>query len=180
MDTEQRRQQLLALLKKEKEPITGAELSRELDVSRQVIVQDVAVLRARQENIMATPQGYLLLEPGFHSRPKRTLVCRHQYEDIDKELRLIVENGGVVIDVVVEHQLYGELKAPLMIRTAKDVDDFMKKMETTKAKPLSNLTGGVHLHTVEADTEEALDAIEKKLKEAGVLVSRIDKGDALV
>ncbi len=180
MDTEERRQQLLALLQKAKGPITGAELSQQLKVSRQIIVQDVAVLRARQENIMATPQGYLLLEPSFDSRPKRTLVCRHQYEDIDKELRLIVETGGVVIDVVVEHQLYGELKAPLMIRTTNDVDEFMKKMETTKAKPLSHLTGGVHLHTVEADSEEILDDIEKKLKKAGVLVSRIDKRDALV
>jgi uncharacterized protein len=177
MDSQKRRDKILTLLEKTKGPLTGAELARICSVSRQVVVQDMAVLRARGEAIMATPQGYVLLEANPVTRPTRTFACTHCFEGIEKELALILDHGGVILNVVVEHQLYGELRAPLMIRSKHDLSHFMKRMEETGAKPLSDLTGGIHFHTVEADSEETLDRIGFALGSCGILCPSLDKED---
>ncbi len=176
MDSERRRKEILMLLAAAEGPVTGTELARVCGVSRQVVVQDMAVLRAQGEPVMATPQGYVLLRPGLVTRPSRTFACQHRFAGIEDELALILDLGGIILDVVVEHQLYGELRAPLMIRNNRDLAHFIQKMAETGAKPLSDLTDGIHFHTVEADSVEILDRIEASLESSGILCSTLDKG----
>lgn len=172
MDSESRRRQLRQLLQEAKETVTGTELANHFQVSRQVIVQDIAILRAGGEKIIATPQGYLL--PHLLSRDKatRTFACCHQYEDIEAELQTMLDMGGKVIDVVVEHPLYGELRGLLMLKEKSDLTEFMENLRVTKAQPLLALTGGVHLHTVEAASEDNLDRIAAALEKAGFLLTK--------
>lgn len=168
MEGSKRREQLLKLLNESSEPVSGAELSRLLGVSRQVIVQDIALLRASDINIFSTMKGYLLYrtEP---SRRMRIFQVKHTTPQIEDELCTIVDNGGKILDVLVKHEIYGEISTPLIIRNRQDVYDFVTKVKEQKIVPLKELTDGVHRHTVEADTEETLDRIERKLSEKGYL-----------
>ena len=144
----------MALLSEQGGPVTGHELAERLGVSRQVVVQDCALLRAAGEDLMATPQGYLL--PGRGPALKAVLACRHTRERTIEELTLMVDHGLKVLDVVVEHPLYGDLRGSLMLASRADVDDFARRM-AGDVTLLSELTGGVHLHTVEAPSQERLD-----------------------
>ncbi|MGI9951674.1 transcription repressor NadR [Moorellaceae bacterium AZ2] len=169
MKAAERREKILAILGRG-EPVTGADLARQLGVSRQVIVQDVAILRAQGSEVLATPQGYVL--PPLEEGCRRTFACRHDLQGLEKELLIIVDNGGKVVDVVVEHPLYGELRGCLMLSSRREVYEFINKLKNSGARPLYTLTGsGVHLHTVVAPDEAALGAIEKGLAEAGILLA---------
>lgn len=97
-------------------------------------------------------------------------MVRHTDEQIEDELCTIVDNGGKVLDVIVIHEIYGEISAGLILRNRRDVYDFVAKIKENKTVPLKGLTGGVHLHTVEADSEEILDKIGKKLREKNYLI----------
>lgn len=150
--------------------MTGTYLSKVFDVSRQVIVQDIALLRAAGNNIMATPQGYIYPKHRVE-RPRRTIACNHSHEGMGGELTTIVDYGGSVVDVVIEHPVYGEFRGQLMINSRKDVEEFISKMDEAAAEPLSALTEGIHIHTIEAEDEKTLDLIESKLMEKGILLS---------
>ncbi|AEE95372.1 transcription repressor NadR [Mahella australiensis] len=165
----QRREGILNKLKAAKAPITGTDLATAFDVSRQVIVQDIAILRAAGINIIATPQGYMLPD-AIKQKVSRVFACRHTPEQIEDELCTIVSLGGKVIDVIIEHKVYGELRGLLMLSSISDIRDFMHKINQKGVEPLSSLTGGVHLHTVEADDIEILDKIENDLKRKGYLL----------
>lgn len=168
MKTKERRQKILELLDNNL-PQKGTDLAAALGVSRQVIVQDIAVLRAAGVNILATPQGYLL--PGQEISCRRTLACRHDLAGLEQELLLIVDHGGKVIDVIVEHPLYGEIRGYLMLSSRYEVQKFVTDLKASDARPLYTLTGnGVHLHTVEASRQELLDTIEDRLARAGFLL----------
>lgn len=171
MDANERRKMILSILKGAEGPIKGTDLSEQLEVSRQVIVQDVAILRARGESILATPQGYLI--PQIYGKEKlvKTIVCTHQNnEQIEEELRIIVDLGGKVLDVIVEHPLYGEIKSQLQISSRHDLKQFIDNLNETKAEPLSSLTDGVHIHTIEAEDEETLNRIKEGLLEKKYLI----------
>ncbi len=171
MENEKRRASILKLLGHSASPITGTQLASELNVSRQIIVQDVAILRASGEQILATPRGYLLYSSEDDGkRVRATIACRHSRDEIGKELGMIVDLGGTVIDVFIEHPVYGELQGNLMISSRRDVEQFVKKLSTTRSSPLLTLTGGVHLHTVEAPSQDVLDEILSVLDQAGYLV----------
>lgn len=170
MLSDERRDKILELLRASSEPITGTELSKKTGVSRQIIVQDIALLRAKGLNIFATPQGYLLLE-GEANKMSKVIACNHNRDGIRKELEIIVDNGGKVIDVIVEHPLYGEIKSMLMIASRLDVANFMKHYEDSDTKPLSALTGGVHLHTIEVADESSYEHIIKELDKFGYLIN---------
>lgn len=162
---------ILSILKNSDGPIKGTDLSDRLEVSRQVIVQDVAILRARGESIFATPQGYLI--PQIYGKKKlvKTIVCTHKNnEEIEEELRIIVDLGGKVLDVIVEHPLYGEIKSQLQIASRHDLRQFIDNLNQTKAEPLSSLTDGIHIHTIEVDDEETLNLIKEKLLEKKYLI----------
>ncbi len=168
MEAGDRREKLLKILHERSKAVSGSRLAEELGVSRQVIVQDIALLRAGGENIFATPQGYLLTLSG-KDVVKRVFACIHGADGIGEELLTIVNSGGKVLDVIVEHPLYGDLRGLLMLATPADVQDYLKNYRASQAKPLSVLTEGVHLHTIEAENVSLLGTIEKALKEKGFL-----------
>ena len=166
MEGVKRREYLVKILHEATEPVSGTELSHLLGVSRQVVVQDIALLRATDINIFATTKGYLF----YHSeqpRAKRIFKVKHTTEQIEDELCTIVDNGGKILDVQVKHEIYGEIGTALIIRNRLDVYDFVKKVKENKIVPLKELTDGIHQHTIEADTEETLDLIERVLEEKG-------------
>lgn len=164
----ERRQRFLQLLRESGQPVTGAELAERLGVSRQVVVQDCALLRASGENIMATPQGYLV--PDRTSAARAVFACRHSRDRTIEELTLMVDHGLKVIDVVVEHPIYGDLRGSLMMTSRADVLEFERRLANGEVALLSELTGGLHLHTVEAPSQERLERAREALREAGFLV----------
>lgn len=171
MEGDMRRNKILEILHGESQPVSGTELAARLGVSRQVIVQDIALLRATDKNILSTNKGYILfVEKQNRARKKRTYKVKHKDEEILNELNTIVDFGGKVVDVVVEHDIYGQIAADLIINSRADAAAFVQKVKKNKTKPLNNLTHGVHFHTVEADSEEILDQIENELNKKGYLI----------
>ena len=152
-------------------PLKGAELATLYSVSRQIVVQDIAVLRAEGAEIVATPQGYLLLSGRVPGTLTKTLVARHiDFSTMEDELCLMVDHGARVLNVIVEHPLYGEITGSLMIFTRDDVTRFMEKMAESEGEPLSMLTGGVHLHTLEVPDERTWSSVVDALREKGYLL----------
>lgn len=169
MEGQERRDKLIELLHNAKEPISGTELAKKLGVSRQVIVQDIALLRAVNKNILSTTKGYMIYLQE-KQKVNRCFMVKHTTDEIEDELCTIVDNGGKVLNVIVAHELYGEIAADLIIKNRQDVYDFVKKAKLKNTVPLKELTDGVHLHTVEADSEEILDHIETALREKKYLL----------
>lgn len=167
MKGETRRQEILGYIKNSSGPVSGTELAGKFLVSRQVIVQDIALLRMANKEIVATNRGYLVNTPVAKCR---TFPVYHEYDEIMDELYTIVDLGGSVVDVFVEHKVYGQIGAELKIHSRRDVEEFIKEIHTGKSSPLMNVTSGYHYHTVEADSEKALDLVEKALKEKHYLV----------
>ncbi|SKB00115.1 hypothetical protein SAMN05443428_14116 [Caloramator quimbayensis] len=169
MKGEERRQLILSYLKEIKVPAKGGELSQRYNVSRQVIVQDIALLRAEGENIISTPQGYLFID-NAKDTVRKIIAVKHEEKDIEDELKTIVSMGGKVIDVTIEHKLYGEITGKLMLKSMYDVDEFIEKLNINKSKPLSYLTDGIHIHTIEAENDEIMGRIIDVLKLKGYLI----------
>lgn len=167
---EERRQELLALLKNAKQPLTGTDLAKHTNVSRQVIVNDMNLLKARNEPIVATSQGYLYMHQMQQTRYERKIVCMHTSEQAKEELFILVDCGVTVKNVIVEHAVYGEITASIMVSNRLEVEHFVKRVTETNALYLSALTDGTHLHVISASSEENLDLAESKLREHGILV----------
>lgn len=166
-----RRERILKILSSATGPVKGNELADTLGVTRQVIVQDIAILRAAGEEVIATPRGYMLIDQMQPKTIIRTIACRHQTRsEIEQELTAIVDLGGTIIDVIIEHPIYGEKKGVLMIASRQDVKDFMASVKNEHAQPLSTLTGGIHLHTIQVKDEESYMRIKNRLKEMGFLI----------
>lgn len=169
--TDERRRKIVDILNRNDEPITGSELSKKFNISRQVIVQDISVLRAQGMNIMATSNGYYIPKVYEDKRNIRTVACNHKgYESIEKELRIMIDMGAKVLDVIVDHPVYGEIRCPLMINSRYDLEKFIQKVRGAKAEPLASLTDGEHIHTIEVPCDEVYDIIIEKLEEADILV----------
>lgn len=152
-------------------PVSGASLAARLGVSRQVIVQDIALLRADNKGIMSTYKGYILHNPQMEAGSCIRVFCvSHSTEDTLDELQTIVDFGGRVLDVSVEHGLYGHITVDLFINNRLDSSAFVAQMGTSRDQPLKVLTGGCHYHTVAAGQERNLDLIEEALKKKGYLV----------
>lgn len=164
-----RRRRICAWIERHRAPVRGSELAQHFDVSRQCIVQDIAILRAAGAEILATPRGYRLPETSKLEH-REILACDHPPERTEEELHILVDHGVKVLDVIVEHPLYGELRGSLMIESRADVQDFLQQVRTKKASLLSSLTGGVHLHTVEAHRAEMVARAKTKLRDRGFLL----------
>lgn len=162
----QRRKKIVMMLKQSTDPLSGAALGKETGVSRQVVVQDIALLRTEGYEIVATPRGYVLNTP---KQVVRVFKTYHTNEQTEEELTAIVDLGGCVVDVMVNHRAYGKMAATLNIRNRRDVQIFMNQLKSGKSTPLLNVTSGYHFHTVTAEREEILDEIEAELKEMGML-----------
>ncbi len=165
---ETRRRNIMRMLGESRQPISGTELAKAFGVSRQVIVQDIALLRAVDKNILSTNRGYVLYAPeaGIHKVKRSFAVC-HTDAQMADELYTIVDYGGTVLDVVVEHEIYGQITVDLLLKTRADVNEFLDKLAHVPAKPLKELTNGNHFHTVEAETESILDEITRQLGKKG-------------
>jgi transcriptional regulator of NAD metabolism len=138
-------------------------------VSRQCLVQDVAILRAGGQEILGTPRGYCLPAAAPHAH-KAILACKHAPERTEEELNILADHGVKILDVIVEHPLYGEMRGSLMIESRADVQDFLQRVSSCQASLLSSLTGGVHLHTVEASRPEMIARAKEQLREKGFLL----------
>ncbi len=165
LNSEERRQEVMRLLRRGS-VLTGALLSEKLGVTRQVVVADIALLRAAGERIIATPQGYMCAPAANLASVRQTIASQHtpDLDSIRAELYLIVDHGVTVLDVSVEHPLYGEITGNLRIKTRHDVDAFVDRLRTSQAEPLSVLTGGLHMHTLEAQDRESLQKVLAELR----------------
>lgn len=168
---EERRALLLNWLKTGDEPLTGSLLAEKTNVSRQVIVQDISLLKAKGEPILATSQGYVYIQ-SQSKKPKvqKVVVVNHSPEETRNELNLIVDCGVTVKDVIIEHPIYGDLTASILVKNRHEVDLFVNKLSETNASLLSELTNGTHIHTLEAETDKEIDAACHALEKAGFLV----------
>lgn len=167
MSGDERRQAILYDIKRCQIPIPGQELARRYGVSRQVIVQDIAIIRATGYGILSTSQGYL---PQVSESAAREFCVRHTDEQMEDELLTVVDLGGRVLDVSVTHEVYGRLQGPLNLRSRRDVALFMESIRLGKSRPMKNLTDDKHFHKIEADSDEILNLIEKELRKKGYLL----------
>lgn len=170
MTGEERRSKILQLLKGQGTPLSGAALAQRFRVSRQIIVQDIALMRAKSTPILSTNRGYIIRkEAAAASHPMRVFYVRHDTDQVLEEFMTVLELGGKILDVAVEHELYGQIRVDLLIETVKDAEDFVKKLSQCKDNPLKVLTDDCHYHTVAAPSEKLLDLIEQELRAKGLL-----------
>ena len=169
MDGAERRKQILELLDGAATPLSGTQLARHFGVSRQVIVQDIALLKSRTPSILSTHRGYILQRPG--TLAERVFWVRHTNAQIEDELNTIVDYGGKIRNVVVEHEVYGMITVDLVLNSRKNVRDFVERLEQAQAKPLKDIAiDGEHGHLVLAETKAELDQIGTALQAKGYLV----------
>ena len=167
MTGSERRDAIIKQIRESRTPVPGKSLAASYDVSRQVIVQDIALIRAAGYDIMATNRGYIINEPATVSR---VFKVKHTDAQVEEELNSIVDLGGCVRNVMVNHRVYGHMEAELNITSRRKTADFIRDLQSGKSSPLKNITSGYHYHTVEADSEETLDLIGEMLREKGFLV----------
>jgi hypothetical protein len=169
MNGETRRNGIIDTLLLSSAPVSAAALAAKFNVSRQIIVGDVSLLRASGKEIVSTPRGYIM------SRDKsgiiKKIVCLHSGKDMENELNIMVDNGCSVLDVIVEHPFYGQLAGKLMLSTRYDVKKFVSDISKKDAPPLSSLTGGIHIHTLSCPDEDAYQRVVNELNSAGYLYS---------
>lgn len=165
-----RKEKIIEEIKKSDKPISASTLAKKLGVSRQIIVGDVALIRASGTNIIATPRGYIL--DSKQQNHTYTIAVKHTQEQMADELYTIVDLGGCAIDVIVDHPVYGQLTGKLHLSSRYDVDQFIKKVNNNQAKPLSQLTDGLHLHTIQCPNEDTYQRIVSALDEKGYLFKK--------
>lgn len=169
MTSDKRREKIEDILKSNTEPITATQLAKEFSVSRQVIVGDIALMRAAGLKISATPRGYVLNIDSNTSDTIFTIACRHERDNMAIELFTIVDNGGTIMDVTVEHPIYGEISGELRISTRYEANMFLDNIKNNEAQPLMMLTGGIHLHKIKCKDEQIKKRIIKELKKENII-----------
>ena len=167
MNTAERRGEILKILHNADAPVAARELAGKFGVSRQVIVQDIALIRAAGYEIISTNRGYILNQPKTVCR---IFKVQHTDEQLEEELNTIVDLGGCVDNVMIHHRVYGKMEAELALSSRRKVGAFMEDIRSGKSSPLKNITSNYHYHKVSADSEETLDLIEQELREKGFLV----------
>lgn len=167
MTGSERRAGIIRQIQKSSKPVSGSELAKSYNVSRQVIVQDIALIRANGYDIISTNRGYILNIPRSVSR---VFKVQHTDEELTDELYAIVDLGGCVENVMVNHKVYGHIEANLNISSRRKVYEFMNDIKSGKSSPLKNITSNYHYHTISADSDETLDLIENELRQMGFLI----------
>lgn len=171
MSGESRREKMLDILQDAKSPVSGAVLAGKLQVSRQVIVQDIALLRAQKKEIISTCRGYIM---GKHASCQRIFKVHHSDEQMEEELNLYVDFGGRVEDEFVYHKVYNVIRVEMGLKSRRDVSEYIEKLKSGSSKPLKDVTSGYHYHTVTADSERILDQIQEELQRRGFLAELRD------
>ena len=169
MNSEQRREKIISVLQMSDKPISAARFANDFSVTRQIIVADIALLRASGHQIRAEHKGYVLEKSESLTMQKR-IVVKHGKNETKDELYAIVDNGGKVLDVIVQHSIYGKIVAELNLSSRYDVDRFIQQVNETDAKPLSLLTEGLHIHTITVKDEGSFRNILDRLKALNVLL----------
>lgn len=172
MNSIERRECIIKLLLESNEPLKGITIASKYSVTRQVIVKDIAILRAKGEKIIATPDGYII--NANENKVKAIIAVTHTEEEMFEELSTVIKYGGTIEDVIVEHPLYGEIKGMLMIKNYNELNKFIERYQDQKAKLLSALTNGVHLHTIAAENNEDINLILSELKKRNFIVSDLE------
>ena len=174
MDAAQRREAVRRLLKESREPVSAAAIAACFHVSRQIIVGDIALLRAGGTDIQATPRGYILQAQNHEAETglRYTIACRHGRENLAEELYTVVDNGGGLLDVIVEHPVYGQISGKLHIFSRFDADNFMEKLSKNHASILCDITNNIHLHTITCRSEADYQRIISILEEKGILFGK--------
>jgi uncharacterized protein len=166
-----RRNLLVKLLKEASNPIPGRELGEITNVSRQVISGDITLLKAKGEPIIATSRGYVYMHPmSEQNKIEKVIVCNHTSQQTEEELNILVDHGITVKDVKVEHPIYGDLTASVMVSNRSEVKSFIENIKQTRASLLLELTDGIHLHTIIAKNEQEIKNAEEALRKADILV----------
>lgn len=171
MNGQERRERIIELIKNSDKPVAGTNLAKELGVSRQVIVQDMALIRASGVEVLSTHRGYVIQEEHC---VRRVFKVKHTGEQVEEELNLFVDLGGKVEDVFVYHKVHGVIKVDLYIRSRMDVQKYLREIASGNSTQLLNLTSGYHYHTVTAEQEEILDMIQDELARKGFLAKLQD------
>lgn len=171
MGGEKRRENLLKILQESESAVSGTKLATKFQVSRQVIVQDIALLRAKNHDIISTHKGYVLLDKG---NIQRVFKVKHSAEKMLDELNLIVDCGGKVEDVFVYHKLYGVIRVEMNIKSRMDAKRYVDGIKGGVSVPLEQITSEYHYHTVTADSVETLNIIQDRLDKHGYLVALRD------
>lgn len=171
MNGKQRREQIIQIIKNSDTPVSGTALAKQVNVSRQVIVQDIALIRANGINIFSTNRGYVIQES---SKISRVFKVVHTDEQVEEELTLFVDLGGYVKDVFVYHKVYNVLKADMNLKSRADVRKYLSELASGKSSLLKNVTSSYHYHTILADNEETLDMIQEELEQRGFLAELQD------
>lgn len=168
---EERRNRILQVLRSAQKPVSASAFAGDFHVSRQVIVQDIALIRANGVEVLSTNRGYKLADGQENSR---IFKVQHTPEETEEELDLIIDLGGRVKDVFVSHKVYGVLRGELNLDSRADIESYMEQIRSGKSTLLSNVTSGYHYHTVTARSEEILDRIQEKLGERGFLANLVE------
>ena len=166
MNGQLRREKIIDILSRSDKPVSGVALAKQLDVSRQVIVQDIALIRAADYDIYSTNRGYVIKSVKEHTR---IVKVKHAESDVEAELNAIVDMGGWVKDVFVYHKVYGVVKADLDLHSRRDIKEYMKQISNGSSSLLMNVTSGYHYHTIVAQDEKTLDIIQEELMRLGFL-----------
>lgn len=168
---QERREQILKILRESDKPVAGTELAKKMNVSRQVIVQDMALIRANGTEVVSTNRGYIIVE---EKAAQRVFKVIHTDEQVEEELNLFVDHGAKVEDVFVYHKVYGIIKVPMNIRSRRDVRKYLEDISSGKSTNLKNLTSNYHYHTITAEDEQVLDQIQEELSQRGFLAKLQD------
>ncbi len=167
MKAHERRAEILSLIGNSQNPVAANFLSEKYSVSRQVIVQDIAILRAQGYGVISTNRGYVL---GSGLRAERVFKCRHTLQELVDESEIIISRGGKVEDITVNHRVYGKISARLELSTLRHAEELYRSLVSGASKPLMSVTDGYHYHTVSGENEQTLDQIECALREKGYLI----------
>ena len=171
MSGQERREKMVSMLQNTNEPVSGTTLAKLLDVSRQVVVQDIALLRAQKQDIISTCRGYIMQKQDFC---QRIFKVRHTDTQMEEELNLFVDFGGIVEDEFVYHKVYNVLRAEISLKSRRDVSEYLEKLNSGTSKPLKDVTSGYHYHTITAENEQVLDQIQEELSKRGFLAQLRD------
>ena len=166
MSGEQRREKIIEIIKNSASPVSGTALAKMVNVSRQVVVQDIALIRANGVDVISTNRGYVIGDSG---KVSRVFKVHHTEMQVEEELNLFVDFGGIVKDVFVYHKVYNVLKADMNLKSRVDVRKYLSELASGKSTLLMNVTSGYHYHTILADDEETLDIIQEELWAKGFL-----------
>ena len=167
MNGDERRKAILEMIQHSNAAVSGGKLSKTFEVSRQIIVSDIALLRASGYDIMSTNRGYIINSPSGVSS---IIKVNHTDEQTEDELNTIVDLGGCIVDVFVNHKVYGKISAELNIYSRRNVRDFMEGIRSGKSTPLKNITSGYHYHTITAENNEVIELIKEELHKKNYLI----------